>query len=729
MSSIYFLYKGDEIIIPCNIKEKLAPIVKRFCAKIRKNREKLIFLCQGGILDLQMTEDQIHPNIDNKKYIQVHDNVMDAKDEDIYIKSNIIICPKCQENASILFQNYKISLSNCKNGHNIDNIKISDFPNTQKVNLSKIICGQCKENNMGTAIDHIFFRCTDCKKNLCSLCKYAHDPKHNIIIYSNKFYTCDDHGESFTSYCFKCKMNLCFICEKEKHSSHIVKSFNQMDNNDDKNKLYKKIKKFREKIDNMKMIINNIINICNKVIDSYEIFYNINKDIYDNINIKYRNIQKLKNQEFINNEIEINNELDSIIKEKNIESQFSKILKIYSKLEDHNYDNINSDNSILIQYKIDEKRIKIFGNEFVKNNKNKCKMKICNIEYEITAEYNAENYNNNKLEIKLIGIDNITDASHMFNGCRSLSSLPDISNWNTSKITNMSDMFYDCSSLSSLPDISNWNTSKVTNMSCMLNFCKSLSTLPDISKWNTNKVTDMKGMFCGCSSLTSLPNISNWNTNNVTDMKLIFYLCSSLSSLPDISKWKTNNVTDMSCMFYKCSFLSSLPDISNWNTSKVTDMSEMFEGCLLLSSLPDISKWNTINVTNIMKMFCGCSSLISLPDISIWNTKNVTNISYMFNGCSSLSSLPDISKWNTINVTSMSFMFMGCSSLSSLPDISKWNTFNVINMLCMFSKCPSLSSLPDITKWNTSNANRILFKFYFCYNLILPKVIKQEYNI
>lgn len=119
-------------------------------------------------------------------------------------------------------------------------------------------------------------------------------------------------------------MNLCFICEKEKHSSHIVKSFNQMDNNDDKNKLNKKIKKFREKIDNMKMIINNIINICNKVIDSYEIFYNINKDIYDNINIKYRNIQKLKNQEFINNEIEIDNELDSIIKEKILNPNFQK---------------------------------------------------------------------------------------------------------------------------------------------------------------------------------------------------------------------------------------------------------------------------------------------------------------------------------------------------------------------------------------------------------------------
>ena len=582
MSSIYFLYKGDEIIIPCNIKEKLAPIVKRFCAKIRKNREKLIFLCQGGILDLQMTEDQIHPNIDNKKYVQVHDNVMDAKDEDIYIKSNIIICPKCQESASILLQNYKISLSNCKNGHNIDNIKISDFPNTQKVNLSKIICGQCKENNMGTAIDHIFFRCTDCKKNLCSLCKYAHDPKHNIIIYSNKFYTCDDHGESFTSYCFKCKMNLCFICEKEKHSSHIVKSFNQMDNNDDKNKLNKKIKKFKEKIDNMKMIINNIINICNKVIESYEIFYNINKDIYDNINIKYRNIQKLKNQEFINNEIEIYNELDSIIKEKNIESQFSKILKIYSKLEDHNYDNFNSDDSIIIQYKIDEKRIKIFGNEFVKNNEKNCQINYEDNTYNLSEyiEIDQENIKNNDiLEIKLIGIKNITNAYFMFHKCFSLISIPDISNWKTNNITNMNQMFSNCSSLKSLPDISNWNTSNVTNMQDMFRGCSSLLSLPDISNWHTDKVIYMQDMFCRCSSLKCLPDISKWNTSNVKFMRYMFSGCSSLLSLPDLSKWNIKNVIHMQEMFSNCSSLISLPNISNWNIINVQNMEDMFEGC------------------------------------------------------------------------------------------------------------------------------------------------------
>ena len=86
-----------------------------------------------------------------------------------------------------------------------------------------------------------------------------------------------------------------------------------------------------------------------------------------------------------------------------------------------------------------ENKIRIFGAKFVENNRNKCKMIIDNKEYEITEEYNIKNYknNNNKLKIILKGINNVTDMSGMFSWCSSLSSLPDISNWNTNNVTNM----------------------------------------------------------------------------------------------------------------------------------------------------------------------------------------------------------------------------------------------------------------------------------------------------
>ena len=55
-----------------------------------------------------------------------------------------------------------------------------------------------------------------------------------------------------------------------------------------------------------------------------------------------------------------------------------------------------SEINIIYDIKRDKKYINIFGNDFVKNNKNKCKMIIDNKEYEITEDYYVNN-NNNKL--------------------------------------------------------------------------------------------------------------------------------------------------------------------------------------------------------------------------------------------------------------------------------------------------------------------------------------------
>ena len=75
--------------------------------------------------------------------------------------------------------------------------------------------------------------------------------------------------------------------------------------------------------------------------------------------------------------------------------------------------------------------------------------------------------------------------------------------------SNMSYMFNNCYLLSSLPDISKWNTNNVNDMSKMFSNCRSLSSLPDISKWNTKNVIDMSGMFANCILLLYIPNLQN----------------------------------------------------------------------------------------------------------------------------------------------------------------------------------------------------------------------------
>ena len=224
-------------------------------------------------------------------------------------------------------------------------------------------------------------------------------------------------------------------------------------------------------------------------------------------------------------------------------NKFRRIISIYNKIT--NINNI----SIVYNIKKNDNFIKLFGEKFVNNNIDKCKIIINNKEYKICENFYLKNNNVNKLNVKLKGIKNITDMSYMFHGCKSLIELPDLAEWNISDITDMSYMFYDCELLSSLPDISKWNFINVKNISYMFSSCSSLQSLPNISKWNTENVTSMSYMFCQCISLQSLPDISKWNTEKVTKMSYMFSSCRSLQSLPDISKWKLNKELKKEDMF------------------------------------------------------------------------------------------------------------------------------------------------------------------------------------
>ena len=156
---------------------------------------------------------------------------------------------------------------------------------------------------------------------------------------------------------------------------------------------------------------------------------------------------------------------------------------------------------ILIKYKPkkdNKEKVRIFGEDFINNNIHKCKIIYKEEEYELKEYFEDIDYrydNKEEFEIKLKGINNITNMSYMFDGCESLFSLPDISKWKACNVNNMCSMFDRCKSLSSLPDISKWNTSNVNDMSYMFYGCKSLSSLPDISKWNTSNVKYMSFMF------------------------------------------------------------------------------------------------------------------------------------------------------------------------------------------------------------------------------------------
>ena len=97
------------------------------------------------------------------------------------------------------------------------------------------------------------------------------------------------------------------------------------------------------------------------------------------------------------------------------------------------------------------------------------------------------------------GIDNI-DMSYMFYNCIKLSSV-EFKNFQNMP-NNLEHMFDNCKSLTSLTLDNKLNTGNVTNMSYMFSDCQSINSL-NLSFFNISKVKDTSYMFANCSSLNN----------------------------------------------------------------------------------------------------------------------------------------------------------------------------------------------------------------------------------
>ena len=154
MSEITFIYKGNEIIIPCTNGEKMKELMERLSNKINISKNDIYGLYNGKILDEEMKEDQITKDENNKKLILIYEYDKSTIVNNI-IKSNEVICPRCRENCLIKIKDYKIILYNCKDNHETI-IPINEYEESQKINISNIKCNKCNINNKGNTFNNEF---------------------------------------------------------------------------------------------------------------------------------------------------------------------------------------------------------------------------------------------------------------------------------------------------------------------------------------------------------------------------------------------------------------------------------------------------------------------------------------------------------------------------------------------------------------------------------------------
>lgn len=190
----------------------------------------------------------------------------------------------------INFNDYKITLSQCSEGHCIQNLLLNKFYSTQKCDINIL-----KEKN--NKLKKIESNSAPTPLSSSPLLSEDINDKNDDI----SSIKCNKHNAKFSSYCLNCNRNLCSECEmnhninRNKDYHKIIHFYEILSNNDEYIKnLKKEMEKFKIKLDSLKIELFQIENIINSVMNNYEIYYKIYNDMVNNYNIETRNYHILK---------------------------------------------------------------------------------------------------------------------------------------------------------------------------------------------------------------------------------------------------------------------------------------------------------------------------------------------------------------------------------------------------------------------------------------------------
>ena len=233
MINIKLDFQQIESIIEVNPTEKFEAVAKKFANDNQIQLKDIFFLSNGRVIDMDDIINNIMSSLERqnnemkilviplKTIININNYVNNINNNNIInnkiINNDInnndigdihyheVICPFCKESCKFEMKNYRITLSGCKNGHKMENIKLNEYLNHQKIDYSKIFCDECKTRNRAEIPNKEFYKCLKCNMNLCPLCSNNHENTHQIINYDFKNFICSIHKELLFKCCSDCK--------------------------------------------------------------------------------------------------------------------------------------------------------------------------------------------------------------------------------------------------------------------------------------------------------------------------------------------------------------------------------------------------------------------------------------------------------------------------------------------------------------------------------------------
>jgi len=283
----------------------------------------------------------------------------------------------------------------------------------------------------------------------------------------------------------------------------------------------------------------------------------INNSAFNAMNIQLKNINIILKS--ITEEINKSNEkLKNLLKDNIIKIDISKKNIIRENINSNEINNNKSSikkNEINIIYKTENKgEQKIFGDAFVKNNKNNIELLINGKKNELIDKYNLEKGIN---KVTLIIKKNLTNLEEMFYNCKTLYNIDELKYLDTTNCSNFEGKFY-YTNISNIKFLENWDVSNVINFSKMFMGCSHISDIKPLENWNVSKGTDFSNMFFSfASKISDIKPLENWDVSNGINFGEMFQGL-EISTINPLKNWNVSNGQNFNYMFSNCFQLSVL---------------------------------------------------------------------------------------------------------------------------------------------------------------------------
>jgi len=230
--------------------------------------------------------------------------------------------------------------------------------------------------------------------------------------------------------------------------------------------------------------------------------------------------------------------------------------------------------------------IRIFGEKFVNNNKDKCHLIIYNNDCELKEKYNFKE--KGEQTITLVIDEEIVNFEGMFclyKGIFPLTDASSLQDLDTSEAINLSSMFCCCNRIADFSFVQNWDVSKCENFEYIFINC-SFSNVNFLSNWNTMKAISLRGVFERCCKLSDITGIKNWNVKNSKYFSYMFYYCENLIDVNAIQYWNMTNALEIDYMFCYCKKLNNMDSLYKWKLNSKVDKTNVVSSCSNLKNIP-----------------------------------------------------------------------------------------------------------------------------------------------